>query len=118
MSIRSTILALLLLGGTVAPTAAHAFPAEAKRPAPARFSVTVEGKGPDVIFIPGLTSSRAVWDGAVAGLGGKYRVHRIQIAGFAGDPAGPNAEGELLPALVEALNAYIADRKLQRPAVV
>src|SRR5688572_19942867 len=53
---------------------------------PRAFSVTVEGKGPDVILIPGLMSGRHVWDRTVADLGGKYRVHRLQLAGFAGEP--------------------------------
>lgn len=117
MKTKSIFCALLILAGATATTA-QAAPARAEAAAPSRFSVTIEGFGPDVIFIPGLTSSRAVWDQAVAGLGGKYRVHRVQIAGFAGEPAGPNAEGELLPAVVDELNAYIGARKLQRPAIV
>ena len=42
-------------------------PAAAQAPAfqPTRFSVTVEGSGPDLILIPGLTSSRHVFDRAV-----------------------------------------------------
>ncbi|HEX8532533.1 MAG TPA: alpha/beta fold hydrolase, partial [Allosphingosinicella sp.] len=111
--------AAMLLMAACAATTLNTGPATAAAaPAPTRFSVTVEGRGADVILIPGLTSSRAVWDQAVAGLGGKYRVHRIQIAGFAGEPAGPNAEGELLAPIVEQLNAYIAARNLKRPAVV
>jgi len=45
-------------------------PASAQAPAfqPTRFTVTVEGTGPDLILIPGLTSSRHVWDQAVASL--------------------------------------------------
>jgi len=84
---------------------------------PTRFTVTVEGSGPDVILIPGLTSSRRVWDRAVAGLGGHYRVHRIQVAGFGGAPAAGNAEGPVLVPLVEELHAYIATNHL-RPAIV
>lgn len=92
-----------------------AAPADA---AESRFSVTVEGKGADVIMIPGLMSSRSVWDGAVASLDGKYRVHRIQIGGFAGEPVGANGDGPLLAALVEELAAYIRQEKLDRPAIV
>jgi pimeloyl-ACP methyl ester carboxylesterase len=82
------------------------------------FSVTVQGQGPDVIMIPGLMSGRKVWDAPVAALQGKYRVHLVQIGGFAGEPTGGNAEGELLPALVEDLQAYIVSNKLLRPALV
>jgi len=84
---------------------------------PTRFSVTVEGSGPDLILISGLTSSRRVWDQAVAGLGGRYRVHRIQIAGFGGEPARGNAQGPVLEPVVEELHAYIAANRLQRPMV-
>ena len=86
--------------------------------APTRFSVTVEGEGPDVIFIPGLVSGRAVWDGALQSLNGKYRVHRLQLAGFAGDRARGNAEGEILPGVVAELHDYIEASGLDRPEVV
>jgi len=96
---------------------AVAFAGEAPVP-PTRFSVTVEGEGPDLILIPGLTSSRRVWDRAVAGLGGRYRVHRLQIAGFGGEPAGPNGEeGPILDNVVAELHAYIAANRLGRPLV-
>lgn len=86
---------------------------------PTRFSVAVEGEGPDIIFIPGLMSDRAVFDGAVASLKGDYRAHRIQIAGFAGEPARGNAGGApILPAIVEELHAYIEAHDLDRPEIV
>ncbi|MEA3045691.1 MAG: hypothetical protein QOJ53_23 [Sphingomonadales bacterium] len=84
---------------------------------PTRFTVTVEGAGPDLILIPGLTSSRRVWDQAVAGLHGRYRVHRIQIAGFGGEPARGNAEGPVLAPVVAEFHAYIAANRLRRPMV-
>ena len=95
--------------------AAPAPAARRRRAQPTRFSVTVEGAGPDLILIPGLTSSRRVWDQAVAGLGGRYRVHRIQIAGFGGEPARGNAQGPVLGPVVEELHAYIEANRL-RPA--
>jgi pimeloyl-ACP methyl ester carboxylesterase len=99
-------------------TLTMAAPVAAAPASPARFSVAVQGKGPDVIMIPGLMSGREVWDGSVAALEGKYRVHLVQIGGFAGEPTGGNAEGELLPAIVDDLRAYIASKKLSRPALV
>ncbi len=100
--------------------AAMPFAAAAQAPAfqPTRFSVVVEGAGPDVVMIPGLTSSRRVWDRAVASLGGRYRVHRVQIAGFGGEPARGNAEGPILGPVVEELHAYIAANRLRRPMLV
>jgi pimeloyl-ACP methyl ester carboxylesterase len=94
-------------------------PVSAQAPAfqPTRFTVTVEGSGPDLILIPGLTSSRHVFDQAVAGLGGHYRVHRIQIAGFGGEPARGNASGPVLAPVVEEIHAYIAANHLRHAMV-
>jgi len=84
-----------------------------------RFTVEVTGKGPDVILIPGLGSSRETWEATAATLSSNHTVHRIQIAGFAGTPAGDNAKGEAVAApTVEALAAYIEAKGLKRPAVI
>ncbi len=82
-----------------------------------RFSVTVTGSGPDVILIPGLASSAATWDGTVAHLKAHYRLHVLNLAGFAGEPAGANASGEILPAEVETIDAYIRANHI-KPVVV
>ncbi|HWW96701.1 MAG TPA: alpha/beta hydrolase [Edaphobacter sp.] len=90
--------------------------------APTRFSVVIQGvapgKGPDVILIPGLSSSRDVYSAEAKLLTANYRLHLIQIAGFAGDPAGPNATGPILAPVVEQLHQYIVANKLQHPAIV
>lgn len=109
--------ALMANGAMPSPLSAQAPASRAAAFAPTRFSVTVEGSGPDLILIPGLTSSRHVWDQAVAGLGGRYRVHRIQIAGFGGEPARGNAAGPVLAPVVEEIHAYIAANHLRRPMV-
>jgi pimeloyl-ACP methyl ester carboxylesterase len=90
------------------------------RPAAAadRFDALVEGKGPDVILIPGLASSPTVWDATTAALKGSHRVHRLRIAGFAGAPAAGNAEGAVVAPLAEAVAGYIAKNKLKAPAVI
>jgi pimeloyl-ACP methyl ester carboxylesterase len=51
-----------------------------------RFTVQIEGEGPDIILIPGLASSRAVWEMTVASLAGCYRVHSVQVRGFGDQP--------------------------------
>ena len=84
---------------------------------PQRFSVQVQGTGPDVILIPGLTASREIWRGTVTALPG-YRYHLIQVAGFAGEPVRGNARGEVVGPLAEELARYIAARGLRRPAIV
>lgn len=113
------------LAAALAANGAAPFPLAAQAPAPrepafqpTRFSVTVEGAGPDVILIPGLTSSRHVYDHAVASLGGHYRVHRVQVAGFGGEPARGNATGPVLVPIVEELHAYLAANNLRGVMVV
>lgn len=103
------------------PSAAAAAPpalAPAARPfAPTRFSVVVQGSGPDVILIPGLTGSRDVWRGSVAAVPG-YRYHLLQVAGFANTPARGNVRGNVVAPLAEEVARYIQSRGLDRPAIV
>jgi pimeloyl-[acyl-carrier protein] methyl ester esterase len=82
-----------------------------------RISVEVIGHGPDLILIPGLASSRETWKATAERLKGRYRLHLVQVAGFAGEPARANAAGEVLAPTEEAIDAYIRAQKLA-PAVV
>jgi pimeloyl-ACP methyl ester carboxylesterase len=109
--------ALAANGALPSPLAAQAAASREATLQPSRFSVIVEGAGPDLILIPGLTSSRHVFDQAVAGLGGHYRVHRLQIAGFGGEPARGNATGPVLAPVVEELHAYIPANHLRHAMV-
>jgi pimeloyl-ACP methyl ester carboxylesterase len=90
--------------------------------APTRFSVVIQGvapgKGADVILIPGLSSSRDVYAAEAKLLTANYRLHLIQIAGFAGEPAGPNASGPIFSPVVEQLHQYIVANKLQPVPVI
>lgn len=83
-----------------------------------RISVTTQGSGRDVIFIPGLSSSREVWDTTVAALGDGYRVHLVQLNGFAGAPVGANGEGPVAAPVAEEIARYIRETDLERPAVI
>ena len=92
--------------------------AQAVKPfAPTRFSVVVQGTGPDVILIPGLTGSRDVWKGTVAAVPG-YRYHLIQVSGFANTAPRGNAQGNVVAPLAEEVARYIGSRGLRRPAIV
>ena len=82
-----------------------------------RLSVRVQGDGPDVILIPGLTSGRAVWDGTVRAVPG-YRYHLVQVAGFAGDPARGNASGPIVSGVANEIARYIVEAGLTRPALI
>ncbi|MEA3053792.1 MAG: hypothetical protein QOG72_2695 [Sphingomonadales bacterium] len=108
-------LGLACLGAAAAPPLPAA--AAPKPFAPTRFSVVVQGVGPDVILIPGLTGSRDVWKGSVAAVPG-YRYHLLQVAGFAGTPARGNAKGAIVTPLAEEVARYIQSRGLKRPAIV
>jgi pimeloyl-ACP methyl ester carboxylesterase len=87
-------------------------------PAADRITVAVKGSGPDVILIPGLASAGAVWDGIAAHLGGHYRLHIVQLAGFAGSPPGANATGPIIEPTVDAIDAYITSNHLKSPKVI
>jgi pimeloyl-ACP methyl ester carboxylesterase len=99
------------LAAGVVPGAAHA--AFASR----RIGVVARGSGPDVILIHGLDSSRSVWNGVVAAIPG-YRWHLVQIAGFGGMPAGPNASGPLIDPVAAEIARYASEQGLRAPAVI
>ena len=83
-----------------------------------RISVVTRGSGPDVVLIPGLATSRDVWNATVAAVPG-YRYHLVQVEGFAGTPPRANATpGPLLDPLAGEIVRYIVGSRLQRPTVV
>ncbi|PKP88504.1 MAG: alpha/beta hydrolase [Alphaproteobacteria bacterium HGW-Alphaproteobacteria-17] len=109
MKNRIAVMAVLaLLAGLIAS------PAHAAEPCPTglvegkRITVLVEGDGPDVVLIPGLSSPRSVWGATADRLKGSHRLHRVQIRGF-GDAAGVNAEGPVLDPMMRELADYIDD---------
>jgi pimeloyl-ACP methyl ester carboxylesterase len=83
-----------------------------------RIIVTAQGSGPDVILIPGLTSSSSVWDTTVSALVSTHRVHVVQVRGFAGTDAARNAEGPVSAPVAEEIARYIAESRLDHPAVI
>ena len=89
-----------------------------------RIHVAVDGDmdGRDIILIPGLSSSPAVWQGTVDHLvaqdGVGWRVHRIHVNGFAGAPAEGNATGPVAAPVAEEIARYIREQGLKKPAVV
>jgi pimeloyl-ACP methyl ester carboxylesterase len=119
-----TAAALLPLAGQPLPaqTAAPAATTAAAPPPadfrPTRFFTHVEGNGPDVIMIPGLGCSRDVWKDEAAKLTGHYRVHLVQIRGFAGYPPPKDASGPMIQTIVTELAQYIEVLKLDKPAVI
>lgn len=83
-----------------------------------RITVTVRGAGPDVVLIPGLASSGAVWDATAARFAQHYRLHIVQVAGFAGSPARGNAQGPIIQPTVDAIDSYIKTNHLKAPKII
>ena len=83
-----------------------------------RISVVTRGTGPDVILVPGLNSHRDVWAGVADSLQSRYRLHLVQVHGFAGLPPGANADGPVSAPVAEEIARYITESRLSRPAVV
>lgn len=109
---RRTVMAMLLAVLALAPA-----PAFAKAFTSERITVSVEGKGRDVILIPGLSSSPRVWAEMIAAVPG-YRYHKVQVNGFAGMPKAGNAEGDVAAPVAEEIARYIAENKLGPVAVI
>lgn len=97
--------------GRAAPVAASAFVSD-------RIEVTVRGHGPDVILIPGLASTSAIWARTAKALEGRYRVHLVTVRGFGSLAAEANAEGAVSGPVAGELARYIQDRHLNRPVLI
>jgi N-formylmaleamate deformylase len=102
----------MALAGLAAPLPALAAPFASRR-----IAVSVRGKGPDVVLIPGLASGPGIWNGAIAACPG-YRYHLVHVRGFAGLPADLNRAGPLITLLAAEIARYIDTAGLRRPAIV
>jgi len=117
------LLALLLLPWLAACAAVAQPPRpDAAQPAHAAFTsdrigVTVQGEGPDVVLIPGLSSSPEVWTSTVRAVPG-YRYHLVHVSGFAGRAPGANARGPVVEPVAGEIARYIKETGLRRPAIV
>jgi len=93
--------------------------------ASSRIHVRIDGEEglPDLILIPGLSSSPAIWQETVDRLKGQYRIHRIHVHGFAGAPADGNAQDGITPTPIAApvadeIARYIREQNLNKPAII
>ena len=112
--IRRVVIAGAALSSLASPTTASA------QPSPTRFTIVDEGTAgrQDIVLIPGLTSSRAVWASEASRLKPNYRLHLVQVNGFGDQPAGVNAtSSDLLPSVVDQLHGYITAKKMH-PIVI
>src|SRR3546814_19559565 len=74
-----------------------------------RITIEVEGDGPDVVLIPGLSSPRAVSDKTAEPLKGRYRLHLVQVRGYGGDVPGHNAAGQVSAQISPAVADFVSD---------
>lgn len=80
---------------------------------PAAIDVRVVGAGPPMILIAGLGCDDSVWRDAEERWAGRYQLHLVTVAGFAGRAPGPP------PVLARARDAIVERmRRLDRPIVV
>src|SRR5438094_8424118 len=106
------------LGFIVAGILLLVTPAHGEAPfTPTRFTVVDAGTAgkPDVVLIPGLSSSRAAWDAEAKLLAPNYRLHLVHVGGFAGASAGAMATGPILRGLVDEVHQYVAVDKMPPP---
>lgn len=127
---QSLCFALFSAALTIIPSSAPAqsvSAAQAARPtvAPAptlfqssRILVETRGQGPDVVLIPGLASTSAVWARTAAALEGRYRVHLVTVRGFGETAPGGNAEGLVSAPVAAEIRRYIEEQGLRHPALI
>lgn len=75
----------------------------------------LEGKGPPLIFIPGLASGSWTWRQDAVRLAKQHTVYLVTVPGFDGRPAEP---GTTLESLQQDLGKLIEDKHLERPVLV
>jgi N-formylmaleamate deformylase len=79
------------------------------------FSVTVSGRGPAIILIPGLLSSGEVWKPTVEKYQHRFTLHTVTLAGFGGPaPIGT----PFLSRVRDELISYMRSQKLSKPIVI
>ncbi len=98
-----------------------ALPVEAQTPFRSEV-ITVSARGPqnapDILFVPGLASTPAIWSREANRLDGRYRVHLVAIRGFGPLAAGTNTDRALSGPAAQEIVRYIREQRLSRPAVV
>ncbi|MBI2262458.1 MAG: alpha/beta hydrolase [Caulobacterales bacterium] len=82
-----------------------------------RVVVETRGAGPELILIPGLASTAAVWSRITSRLPGR-RLHLVSVRGFGDLPPGANGDGAIMGAVANEVRRYIDEAGLAAPAVI
>lgn len=109
---------LLLMSVLVSASASQSLSIPSEHPNLQRISVQTQGSGTDVILIPGLASSREVWADLASSLRMSYRIHLVELAGFASTPAISNPEGKVIAPAVDAIAEYIHTQHIKAPVII
>lgn len=80
------------------------------------FEVKVTGKGQPIILIPGYSCSGDVWNETVEHLAGKYELHVLTLAGYAG--VKPLESETILMDIKNGIIAYVKEKKLKQPMII
>jgi len=84
-----------------------------------QFSVSIQGRGQDVVFIHGLAASPDCWDGAEEFLSRNARCHLLHMRGFSGlAPSGFREPMNFLKPMADAIAGYIRTLKVGPVPVV
>ncbi len=85
-----------------------------------RIHVEVVGRegGTDIILIPGLASTSAVWAKLVPALEDRYRLHLVNVRGFGEYAPQGNSRGHLTTEIAAEIKRYIREGELDRPAII
>ena len=118
MFFKSILAVSLVIGVTAAASAGTTLFSDSTLVIQDRFSDEIVGQGPDLVFMPGLSSSREVWKATAERLKGRYRLHLIQVSGFAGEEPRANAGGPVLVPTAEAIDAYLVAHRLAPATVI
>ncbi len=108
-----------LIGGPALWAVGTAPRAQARAPFQSpRITVETRGSGPDLILIPGLASTSAVWSRTASHLAGSRRLHLVSVRGFGDLAPGDNADGAVMGGVAAEVRRYIAEAGLERPAII
>lgn len=80
--------------------------------------VKVEGRGPAMIFIPGLNSGKETFTDTCTQFKAQYTCHLLTLPGFAGNPARKDLNNAFVEPMRDSILAYIKAKKIEAPVIV
>lgn len=81
-------------------------------------SVTVEGSGPDLLFIPGLNSGKETFNKTCADFKANYTCHLLQLPGFAGQAPLKSLDAGFIMPIRDSIERYVAHKSIKKPVIV